>query len=279
MRSCTALLVAILALAPAGAGAQGGQSDEALAKQYYKLGEELYNRADYEGALKQFQQSHKFSKKPALLYNMARCHESMGQLTEAIKHYEAFLESSPQAPNAPVIRARIANLQKRLETKPASQPASQPAATQPTVEQPPVTVKKKKREELPPPPPPERSRTKRTVGWVLVGAGGAFLVTGLVLGIRAAGLQSELEDASAQHDDPTTQTPNFYSDHTDKEDMGQALSKAGIATLAVGGAAVATGALLLFLDYRYRAGRRERRAWIAPTLTAGGAQVSGTWHF
>jgi tetratricopeptide (TPR) repeat protein len=271
MRSRTALLVAILVLAPAGAGAQEGQSDEALAKQYYKLGEELYNRADYEGALKQFRQSHRYSKKPALLYNMARCYESLGQLTEAIKHYEAFLESSPQAPNAPVIRARIANLQKRLEAKPASQPASLPAATQPAVEQPPITVKKKEA------PPPGRSRTKRTVGWVLVGAGGAFLVTGLVLGIRAAGLQSELEDASAQHDDPNTQTPNFYSDHKDKEEMGQALSKAGIATLAIGGAAVATGALLLFLDYR--AGRRERRAWIVPTLTAGGAQVSGTWHF
>jgi len=121
MRSRTALLVAILVLAPAGAGAQEGQSDEALAKQYYKLGEELYNRADYEGALKQFRQSHKYSKKPALLYNMARCYESMGRLTEAIKHYEAFLESSPQAPNAPVIRARIGNLQKRLEAKPASQ--------------------------------------------------------------------------------------------------------------------------------------------------------------
>lgn len=274
MRSRTALLVAILVLAPAGAGAQEGQSDEALAKQYYKLGEELYNRADYEGALKQFRQSHRYSKKPALLYNMARCYESMGQLNEAIKHYEAFLESSPQAPNAPVIRARIGNLQKRLEAKPASQPASQPTASRPAAKQPVVTVKQ---QDLPPPPPPERSRTKRTVGWVLVGAGGAFLVTGLALGLKAAGLQSELEDSSAQHTEPTTGAPNFYSDHKDKDDLGRAMSVAGIATLTVGGAAVATGALLLYLDYR--AGRRERRAWIAPTLTAGGALVSGTWQF
>jgi tetratricopeptide (TPR) repeat protein len=111
-----------------GHGLAVAQSDDELAKRYYKLGEELYNRADYEGAYKQFQQSYEISKRPALLFNMARCQESLGQHEKAIELLTEYLSSNPD--NRTVIEARIANLRRLVERKRQEQ-ASPPPATAP----------------------------------------------------------------------------------------------------------------------------------------------------
>ena len=82
MRSLMRSLLVLTLLAPLPARAQGSGADDALAKQYYKLGVELYDRSDYEGALKQFEKAYSHSKRPAFVYNMARCYEFMGKLKQ-----------------------------------------------------------------------------------------------------------------------------------------------------------------------------------------------------
>jgi tetratricopeptide (TPR) repeat protein len=263
------------------------ETDEKLARNYYQLGKELYNRSDYEGALKQFKMAYQYSKKPGLLYNMARCHEFLGQLNQAIRYYKEYLGTNPK--NAATVQARINNLKKRMERKeptptppPAPTPAPTPTPTpepepepepepQPTPEaekpaevekEPAATVVKATDE-------PARPRPLKWAGWITLGVGGASLVTSVVLGALAAGKASELEDANAEGRE--------WSEVKHLKDDGDSLAGGQILTAIVGGAAMVTGAVLLYLDYRFE--DRRGQTVIAPAPIPGGALVSGTWRF
>lgn len=249
----TTVAALVLHLSLLGARPAAAQNDDALAKQYYKLGEELYNRADYEGALKQFSQSYQLSKRPALLYNMARCHESLGQHEKAIEIYGEYLKANPD--NPAMIQARIDNLKRLIEKKRKESTPPPPGPT-PTPEPAPVA-------------PADGSRPLRWPGWITLGAGGALLVTGLALGLRAKVKEGEVEEAN--------QKGTEYLEVKSAEDAGRTLAKASIALSIVGGVAAATGAVLLILDARRPSS--ERRAWFAPTLTAGGFAVTGGLRF
>jgi tetratricopeptide (TPR) repeat protein len=262
------LLVLALLLAPLNAWSQG---DDELAEKYYRLGEELYKRADYEGALKEFTQSYEISKRPALLFNMARCHESLGQPEEAIRLYTDYLKSGPS--NASVIEARINNLQRLVEKK---KPAPIPAPVSPP--KPEVVPEKEPssgsaaRKEAPVPVEEGTSPSKplRLTGWILVGAGGALVATGIILGMKAASKQSELEDANAAGKE--------YADVKPIEDQGRTYKNAGIGTFVLGAAAAVTGTILLLLEGR--SGESKERAWITPGLVpGGGAMMAGGFKF
>ncbi len=239
---CAALLVSLLlSAAPAAA-----QQDTPLAKQHYKLGAELYARADFQGALDQFNRAYQLSRRPALQWNIARCRESLGHYGLAIKTYEAYLTSNP--PNAAMVRTRITNLRKLINRRKA---ASRPAK--------PVPLE-----------PPSSGRPLRLAGWVLVGAGGASLVAGVVLGAMASGKASDLEEANASG-------AARYRDWADDYDGGEALQTGQVAALIVGGALAATGVTLLVVDALGQ--RRERRAWIAPKLTPTGGGLHAGFSF
>jgi tetratricopeptide (TPR) repeat protein len=249
-------LVLLLLFAPAAARADS-EADEELAKRYYKLGEELYNRSDYEGALKQFQQSYALSKKAPLLFNMARCHESLGQHEKAIELYTDYLGSGPA--NSKTIEARIANLKRLLKKK------------QPDVASPPATPRPEPSVEPTPTRPTGRPRPLRIPGWVLVGTGAAMLITGIVAGVMVLQKKKDAEQANKDGKE--------YSDTKSIEDSGRTWQKVEIATLVVGGAAAAAGAVLLILDARGGKPPHERRAWVTPVVAPGAAMVAAGLRF
>ena len=266
-------LVVLLCLIPASVRAQG---DTDLAKGYYKLGVELYNRADYEEALVQFKKAFKYSGKAALLHNMARCYESLGRHEEAVAHYERYLEEGKPA-DAAMISARIGNLKRLIERKKTPAPKPAPvSASQPTPAPAPATKPAgsdtpKPPDKPTPAPAPSRSRPLRTTGWILVGVGAASLVAGIILGKSASDAASNLEDDNADKKGVE------YADVMKDVEHGQSMQNAQIATLVVGGVAAAAGAVLLILDARRAS--TDRQAWLAPAITPGGAMVSGGLRF
>jgi hypothetical protein len=193
----------------------------------------------------------------------------MGQLKQAIELYEKFLESKPK--NAEAIQARIANLRKRLEKQPEPTPA--PAEPkEPPVKQSKAETKAEPEPE-PVPEPPRRvddpGKMLRTTGWVVLAAGGASLITGVVLGAVAADQSSSLEDAAT----PDARWRDLRGDY----ETGESLEVGQITTLVLGGALAATGAVLVYLGYRAKGA--ERSAEVLPAVLPGGAMVSGTWRF
>ncbi len=86
-------VVALLCFASAPALAQ---TDTDLAKQHYKLGAEMHKRADFKGALQHFRKSFELSRRAALLYNIGKCHESLGEHQKAIDYFKQYLLSKPR---------------------------------------------------------------------------------------------------------------------------------------------------------------------------------------
>lgn len=258
-------LLAALALAPALARAQ---SDDELAKRYYKLGEELYNRGDYRGALAQFEQAFKYSQKPEMHHNIGRCHEALGQLEQAIRSYEEFLKSGP--PNAVQIQARIDNLRARSKEQQVQETRQQRQQERQVEELKRKAETERKAREQVEQQDARRKGTLGLAGWISLGGGGALLITGTVLGVLAKKRASTMEDAN--------RSSKEYADYRDTEKEGERFNAAAIATWVIGGVAAATGIALVTLHY-VRRSKGTERAWIAPGLLADGALVAGGVSF
>jgi hypothetical protein len=96
-------------------------------------------------------------------------------------------------------------------------------------------------------------------------------VVGIVAGVLANRRANDLEERVAQNTDG-------WDTMRDDYEGGEAMELTQIITLSVGGAAVVTGAVLLYMGYTAE-DTDERRVWIAPSLTSGGAVVSGGLRF
>jgi hypothetical protein len=108
-------------------------------------------------------------------------------------------------------------------------PAKQEAAPAPAPA--PVPVR-------PSPETPDDGSGKRTVGWVLVGAGGIGLVAGTIFGVRASSLES---DARVLCPDPKCPTQEGVTMHED------ASRNALVSTVAMGAGVVAAGVGLFLI--------------------------------
>lgn len=106
---------------------------------------------------------------------------------------------------------------------------------------------------------------KATAGWVTLGVGGAAVVTGVIFGVMVSSKSDE--HAQAIEDGKT------YGELQDISDAGKRYQTLEIATLVVGGVALAAGGGLLL--WHYLGGRKKESssaAFVAPMV---GADVRG----
>jgi hypothetical protein len=100
----------------------------------------LYERADLSGALDKLEQAYARSKRPDILFGIARIHVDRGNCSKAIEVYRTFLESSPKPGprSTQVATERIAECQKILgmaeptpdpKPEPKAEPKAEPIAT------------------------------------------------------------------------------------------------------------------------------------------------------
>ncbi len=78
------------------ARAEAPGRDSARAVQLNEAGSELYVAGNYVGALQAFERAYALSSEPNLLFNIAGCYQRLGQSTRAIEYYRWFL-NAPQA--------------------------------------------------------------------------------------------------------------------------------------------------------------------------------------
>ena len=262
--------------------------DQIVARKHFELGAQLYKTSNYQQALIEFSKAYELSKKPALLFNIARCHEVMANLEEAVKFYRHYLEQVPTAPNRSLVESRLRNLQnvlaaRRAKDKPAPgpkkptppEPKKDPTPDDPSLAPPPVVSTPAPLETQPAGTTPSQDgppRWKHTTGWIALGTGGALLVTGIVFGGMAAGKTDDYKEAART-------TP--YDQLGELREEGEALESTQIGLMVAGGVLAAAGGALLLWQHM---GRRKKDepdtvAVVAPLVTGSAVGLRGRLQF
>ncbi len=117
MKAVFALLLAA-ALAPAPAqGAEPASERTAEARSHFKQGSDLYKRARYQEAIAEFEVAYRLRPHGVIHYNIAQCHEKLGDISSALHRYHQYLREVPGAKDRAVVQAAISNLEKRMSDK------------------------------------------------------------------------------------------------------------------------------------------------------------------
>ncbi len=163
-------LLLLVSFSTSGAALAEEDPDTEAARRHFKQAMERYDARDYAGALGEFQTARELKPAPQFDYNIGRCYDRMERYEEAADAYRRFLAASPEDEDAPSVRARIEQLEKRLESRKA-------IVTPPTDPTPrPVVV-------APAPPPAKPTSTPLYQrGW-LWGVVGAVVVAALAVGL------------------------------------------------------------------------------------------------
>ena len=207
----------------------------------------LYKNGRFQEAIQKFEKAYAFVPEANILFNLGRCHQSLGQVEEAIAYYQRFIAQPgiSEADRARAVR-RIETLRQRLNARYGPQEGQQDA---------PGT-----RAQVTSAPRPAPARKVRQIlEWSLIGAGATAVIAGGIFGGLALGARGDFEAATT-----------VSSKQSAKEDAKNRALVADIG-IGVGLATLTTGVVLFFLD---RPGpSRPRRAEVSFTPRFGPGQA------
>ncbi|MDO9021591.1 MAG: hypothetical protein Q8S73_23770 [Deltaproteobacteria bacterium] len=222
-------LCCVLSMSVASYAQSSGDPTDEIARSHTENGGRYYQLRRYADAAREFQAAYELSRRPELLFNLARALENAQRDREALDAYERFAASGAPGIDPVDLRARVEALRARLAPAPVR-------ATPPVTPRAPVAAA--------PAPSPlrvERPAAPRSLALpiTLLSAGGALLVTGLALGLTVSSTHSDLEARCAGRVcDPVLQAD---------ADAGSTRALAGDVLGGVGLAAIAAGVIVLLL--------------------------------
>jgi len=211
---------------------------EGEARPLFEAGRAAYDEARYESALQYFRRAYELCpERPALLYNIGTTADRLRLDDEAREAYRQYLERLPNAPNRSAAESRLQFLEQQSRTEPT------PPDPTPVPDVEPQLPPPAEREGATPPPQPVADAVVAGPGddgesgpgfapWLVVGAGGALAVTGVILVAVALGDRSTVED---------TPDGSRWVDIEGAYDAVGPTSTAGFLLLGVGVAAAAGG--------------------------------------
>jgi tetratricopeptide (TPR) repeat protein len=94
----------------------------------FERGAALYRAGNYREALSAFEEAQARSPAPQALFNIARCHDRLGEFVDAVEAYRAYLQAAPAAADRATVQARIDELQSRLPLQASLRVAVEPPA-------------------------------------------------------------------------------------------------------------------------------------------------------
>jgi Tetratricopeptide repeat/PEGA domain len=111
--SGVAMGAAAQAPAPAAPTTQGAVD----AREAFRRGEAAYSAGNYEVAIREWKNAYATDPRPRIQFNLSQAYERMGQLEDAIRALETFLDSGdPDDPTYSDANARLVALRQRLES-------------------------------------------------------------------------------------------------------------------------------------------------------------------
>ena len=226
-------MLALVAAAPA--GAEEKDPDTEVAQRLFGEGVAAYGAHDYARALQRFEAARRLKPLPAFDYNIARCHDRLGDAGAALAAYERYLAQLPDAPDAAEVRARIAILRARVGVGGTTPP--QPTAASPSTTPPPSITT--------PSSAADRPRLRLAVPIVVGVAGVALTATGAGL-VGSVGPDYDALQRRWQAQGPTSAV-------VASADSLRAREIAGWTLLGIGGAALVADVALWIVARRHHA--------------------------
>ncbi|MCU1281020.1 MAG: hypothetical protein JWM53_4566 [bacterium] len=208
MPSLRAWIVVALAGVAATGGRAHAESAEAQVERLAADAVTAYRGADYNRAVELLQRAYEIRQVPALLYNMAKAYDKLGDVEHAYDAYHRYADSADADPKLKSkADARLVVLEEARRKKAASQRAVEPKPlpAQPLPAPQPAQVEAPK---APPPPTADeikerlrqdRQRQRRRDRYIALGLGvGAVAFAGVAVGMSVSALQLQ-SDWSSQY--------------------------------------------------------------------------------
>jgi tetratricopeptide (TPR) repeat protein len=117
------LLPGLLALVWTGAAAAQTREEQDRADAHYEQGKAYFRVGAYDQAIEEFTAGYALVPKPGALFNMARCHEELGDKQAAIWNYKRFIDADAGSAAVAEARARVLVLERELAEAEAAKSA------------------------------------------------------------------------------------------------------------------------------------------------------------
>lgn len=226
---------------------------------------EKFKNKEYEEAIDLFKQAYDLSPEPNYLFNIGRVYEQKGDFKNAVEFYGRFLRE----PEVDLKSREIALERRRVltgvldETEPGWN--GQPAAEQPELQ--PEAEPKPEPEPEPAPEPETKKPSKlRLTGYILLGVGGAALVTGAAFAGIAKGNENDLADLGT------------LEERDEVRDKGRRNAIIADSMLIAGGAIAATGLVLVLVSLKKKPSATAR-ARVVPAFGPRGGGITAVLRF
>jgi tetratricopeptide (TPR) repeat protein len=86
----------------------------AKAKTLFVEGVQFYERGEYGAAIASFRDAWEISCKAQIMFNIARAHEALGEVREAIDAYQRYLDAGEGVHDVETVKRKIEELKTRL---------------------------------------------------------------------------------------------------------------------------------------------------------------------
>ncbi|MCU1282083.1 MAG: hypothetical protein JWM53_5629, partial [bacterium] len=225
-------------------GGAAAAAPDNVARVLTHQGLELYKRGEYQAAIDRFKQAYLVAPAPLLLYDVAQAYRLAGDCAAARRYYVEYQAADADGARRAGVDGRIADMERCARAAVEVAPVVAPT---PAVEPRPNAAPAAAVVVTPSPSPSPQHHRLRIAALGVGAAGLALVATGVYFSVRAADDSSQVGRLYAGG--------GSWSDHYQSlQGDGRAATSASIALYTVGGAALATGALLWTLDRR----RHER---------------------
>lgn len=258
--------------APPRAAAQTDTGSDTDARALFEAGRTAYDAGHFEDAVRSFRRAYVLSPRFPLLYNIGQAELRAGHDALALDAFEGFLRQAPaDDARRSEVEERIRVLRAMGTTEPTVQEVREATVSETTTTETTTTETTEATEtevtetETTEPPPSSGSSDAGPVPWIVVGVGGALLVTGAVLmGVGAGNASGLGNPAMGTH----------WADVQSALNDANTLWGVGIGLLITG--AVAAGAGVVWAVVGGGGGSSEQ-ATARLHLVPGGLSLEGTF--
>ncbi len=202
-------------------------SDSNSAHEKYIAGKQDYDEGNYESAVRRFRDAYTIDcTKHELLIIISAAYERNGQKKEAVTALETYVARAPTAPDVSTYQAKIDNLKKQIAA----------AAPPPPTAAPPTAA------------PPRDVQGHTIPPWILVGVGGAAVITGVIVAVTTPDLPAGCDKSQRQCTQFPGESNADFAARQDQAGDAKGQPTVGIVVAASGGALVLGGLLWHFLE-------------------------------